>query len=940
MSARRPLFAALAAAFAAAGAVAAPWADPEVNSLNRLASRAVMVPCESEEMALAIAELKRPRTDSKWLCSLDGEWDFQWKRSVLAKAWERQAKIRVPGVWQLQGDYDPPLYVNGTYPIGDDGTGNPMLPPRAGYTSETYPNPTALYSRDFTLPAGWEGRRTVIHFGGVSSAMYVRLNGREVGYAEDSRLPSEFDLTPFLVSGVNRLEVEVLKHCDGTFLEDQDMWRLSGIYRSVWLVSEAAAAPKDFVIGAAVSDDFKFGSLVIRDERGKVIRTREYANPRLWSAEDPHLYTEVLKFGGDYYAVSFGFRRVEIRDAVLLVNGRRVVIRGVNRHEMSPEHGYTVSEEEMRRDLEIFRRLNINAVRTSHYPDDPLWYDLCDRLGIYVVAEANIESHGREIYTGTTSYSFVRSYEDAHVERGVRMVQHLRNHPSIIGWSLGNEAGYGPNFAFEYKAMRRLDGTRPIQYECLQDTGWSDIKCPMYFTAAEAEAYLTNNPAKPFIHCEYAHAMGNSLGHLEKYTALTHRYPSAQGGFIWDFADQALWQRRGDDRCLCFGGDHGEQPNDDNFNCNGIVAADRSLHPGAWEVWHAYRPIRVIDWDWNAKMLKLRNDWVFTSLDAVEGRWEVAVGGRPLAAGMLDLRKIGPESEAFLKLEEVVDGETITFTFFRREGEEERLLARDQFVKDFVPIPPPDRVRRGVDELRAKPVFYRAPTDNDRGWSMAEKCALWKRASETGELPPGAEMEFEVLRLSERRHFVALRLRVGEGLPPLPRVGVAFTLPADMTNVTWYGLGPHENYPDRQCAAYLAIHHARIDLVSGRAAADGTLGLADDLLNPDNYVEPGEQGHRGGTRWVEFAAGEEAGRKLRVSAINAPFGFNAWPYPQSALEAAHHQYEIVRGDAVTVIIDAAIMGVGGDNSWGRPPHDDVMPGAGEYRLEFVVEEVK
>ena len=908
-----------------------PWRTPQVNSINRLPARAIAVPCESRDAALAIAKGEKPRTDSKWLTSLNGTWDFKWKHTINAPGWEKSAKIAVPGCWQLQGDYDPALYTNVTFPIKNIGNGDPMSEPPKEFTSHYYRNPVGLYSRTFTLPAGWKGRRTVIHFGGVSSAMYVRLNGKDVGYSEDSRLPAEFDLTPYLRDGENALEVEVLKHCDGTFLEDQDFWRFSGIFRDVWLVSERAEAAKDLIVEATLSDDYKTGTLVVRDENGKALLEKTYPNPKLWSCEAPNMYYETVETAGDYRAVAFGFRKVEIKDAVIYINGKRAIFKGTDRHEMQPESGYTVTLDGMKRDIEIFHKLNINAVRTCHYPDDPTWYELCDREGIYVVCEANIESHGAGY--GKDTYAKKPAFLESHVERGVNMVKTFRNHPSIVIWSMGNEAGDGPNFVAEYKAMKSIDSTRPVQYERAQDTDHSDVKCPMYTRPWDVERYVKNNPKKPFVLCEYTHAMGNSNGGIQKYWDLVWKYPSMQGGFIWDFVDQAVWKTDATGKWLAYGGDFGDYPNDDNFNCNGVVAADRSFHPGAWEIKHAYQPIMVKSWDWTTKTAVIFNSYRFTSLDGFMCVWKVSKNGNAVARGRLDLSDFAPDSEKAVSVP-APDGDAITF-WFKKKGIKRPMLAHDQFTKPFtLPLQLFDASQTSKHPFRMN--FWRAPTDNDRGWKMGNVCKVWKDATVTQKVPEGACAIMQVGEISDGKFLVHLVLDVKNGkLPPIPRVGVTFKIPKDFRTVTWYGLGPWENYSDRATAALLDKHTANIGLCRGLAEKDGAIKYVFNALNPDNYIEPGEQGYRTGCRWVEFANAE--GKKIRVLPLNAPFGFNAWPYSQESLEKAKHQWNLSDEGEITVNIDAIQMGVGGDNSWGNRPHGEFMPGKGKYELQFLVE---
>ncbi len=934
-------------AFAAAAATTPPWATPEVNSINRLPARAIVVPCEDATKAIMIAKGELPRTDSKWLNSLNGTWDFKWKHTVDAPYWEKEGPIEVPGCWQLQGDYDPPLYTNATFPIRNDGTGNPMLEPPVDYTSHWFRNPVGLYKREFCVPSDWKGRRVVIHFGGVSSAMYVRVNGKEVGYSEDSRLPAEFDITPYVKFGggfgsyvsksgdVNTLEVEVLKHCDGTFLEDQDFWRLSGIFRDVWLVAEKNEAPKDLVVETTLADDFSAGLLAVRDENGKSVFEKRYEKPRLWSCETPFLYYEAFQLpGGDWYAATVGFRKVEIKDSVIYINGKRALFMGTDRHEMEPSTGYTVSMEGMKKDIGLFHELNINAVRTCHYPDDPLWYELCDREGIYVVCEANIESHGAGYGEGT--YAKKPAFLKTHVERGVNMVKTFRNHPSIVIWSMGNEAGDGPNFAAEYKAIKEIDSTRPVQYEQAKDGDNTDIRCPMYMRPWDVEKYVANNPKKPLVLCEYTHAMGNSNGDIQDYWDVARKYPSMQGGFIWDFVDQAVWKTDARGKWLAYGGDFGDKPNDDNFNCNGVVDATREPHPGAWEIKHAYQPIHVDAYDWASGEATIYNGWRFLSLDGVQGWWTIEREGRKIAEGKLDLSQFAPDSTKVLKTGARDAGDSITFRFCKGERE----IAHDQFVKPFVPREIPPRVIGGnPTSLGIRANLWRAPTDNDRGWKMPSICNVWREATQYQTMPEGVSVSLVAKGdlSNQKRKYIEWTLTVPKGdLPPLPRAGVTFTLPRGYSHVKWYGLGPWENYRDRATGALLGVYQAEVGLVKGLAGESGTIEYPADRLNPDNYTEPGEQGYRTGCRWVEFSNDE--GSRVRITAMNAPFGFNAWPYSQLSLERAKHQWDLEDEGEITVNIDAAQMGVGGDDSWRSRPHDDDMLGAGEYVLRFMIEE--
>jgi beta-galactosidase len=912
-----------------------PWRTPAVNSINRLEARAISVPCASRELALQIAKGEKPRWESNWIKLLNGTWDFKWKHNIYEAKWEKIAKIKVPSCWQLQGEYDPPLYSNTEFPVKDVGTGDPMATPPKHFTSYYYRNPVGLYSRTFTVPESWDGRRTIIHFGGVSSAMYVYVNGKEVGYSEDSRLPAEFDITSFLKKGENLLEVKVLKHCDGTFLECQDFWRLSGIFRDVWLVSEDKASVYDVIVETTLSDDYSKGELVVRDEKGNDLLKKTYNNPKLWSCESPSMYYETVKVSAsDYRAVAFGFRKVEIKNSVIYINGKRAIFAGVNRHEIIPEAAYSVTVESMKNDIRIMKDLNINAVRTCHYPNDPTWYELCDRAGLYVVCEANIESHGAGY--GKYSYAKKPTYTATHVERNVNMVKTFRNHASVVIWSMGNEAGHGINFVAAYNAVKALDKTRPVQYEQAALTRETDIFCPMYMTAWNCERYLKNNPKKPLVLCEYIHAMGNSSGDINDYWKLVRKYPQMQGGFIWDFADQGLWKTDNRGKWLSYGGDWGDHPNFDNFCCNGIVASDRTYHPGANEVKHVYRPIRVDAWDWNTKTVKIYNFFRFTSLDDYFGTWKVEKDGKLVAKGNINLTGISPDTAKDIKIP-AADGDAITF-FFAKKKNPENFVAHDQFTKSFVPVAMAAKGKEVAHPFKVN--FFRAPTDNDYGWRMDKICLPWRKATLSGKLPKGVKSNIKATRISKGRTLVEWELSVENAgkkkLPPLPRAGLTFKLPRDFTDVSWYGEGPWENYVDRKDSSMLGIWNAVVDVSSGIAGADGKIKYIENGLNPDNYIEPGEQGYRTDCRWVEFK--NSKGASVKITALDKTFGFNAWPYTQDTIDIVKHQYLLNKENFITVNIDAAQMGVGGDNSWGARPHRHAMLNSKKYSLKFLVEE--
>ena len=937
-------FAAFLPLFVFSPAVAAePWEDPAVNAVNRLPARAISIPCEVEQLAFDILQQKAPKAASRWVRSLNGTWDFKWKSATSVADWEKSGKIQVPGCWQLQGDYDPPLYTNVKYPIAKDAPRVTKEPEDKTWTACKYRNPVGLYTTTFKRPWRWWFRRTILHFDGVSSAMKVRVNGQDVGYSEDSRLPAEFDLTDHLKTfGENTLEVEVYKHSDGTYMEDQDFWRMSGIFRDVYLVSEHKKAPYDLVVETKLADDLASGQFIVRDEKGNELKVRDVPQVRLWSPETPFVYMTPIEhawglwsscpwkwwfLGGiDYRAVTFGFRKIEIKGSVLYLNGKRLLVKGANRHEMEPATGYTVTLAGMKKDIETFKAFNVNAVRTCHYPNVPEWYDLCDREGIMVCCEANNETHGYGYKEESLAHR--ADFRPQFLERGTRMVQTFRNHPSIIYWSMGNECGDGANFTELKKAMKAIDPTRPIHYSIAGDGDNTDIYACMYVPPKNVEKYVANNPKKPFILCEYTHAMGNSNGGVQEYWDLARKYPSFQGGFVWDFVDQALWKTDARGKWLAYGGDFGDLPNDDNFNCNGMVDALRNPHPGAYEIKHAYQDIACEAFDFATGRVRIRNDYLFRTLEDAYCMWQALdAEGAVVAKGSFEPGEVAPGQTAEFALEGLTNGcDSVTLKFY----DDRDCIAWNCFAKPFVPTTVPDASRvAGAGNLPVKLNFWRAPTDNDRGWKMPSVCKVWKDATDSQKLPVGVKSDLKVSKLADGATLVDWTLTVPKGLPPIPRVGLTFTVPKT-DKVEYFGLGPWENYADRATAATLGRHAATVGLTPGAVDPKAeTIAYAKDRLNPDNYIEPGEQGYRTGCRKLTVGA-------VEVAAVNAPFGFNVWPYPQTMLEGKKHQWELSEANELTVNVDAVQMGVGGDNSWGARPHDPYMPGAGTYRLVFTV----
>ena len=649
------------------------WQDPQVVQRNR-------IPMTSHF-----------ETDGLKLM-LNGTWNFNWNEDMNARptdfhslAYEDSGwdTIPVPGMWELNG-YGDPVYLNVGYAWRGQYANNPPFP-------ADWHNYVGQYRKTFTIDENWKGKDIFLHIGSATSNVRVWINGKEVGYSEDSKLEARFDITKFVKTGENLIALEIFRWCDGTYLEDQDFWRLTGLARDTYVFSREKNRIEDIRVLAEASGKAELYAEVTKgvtsvefticDPKGRevasetvavaskelserklpVVRTSlQVADVKTWSAETPVLYTlKVTSFNKkgqtEQTAIRIGFRTVHVEKGQFFVNGQPVLIKGVNRHELNPYKGYVVSEEDMRKDILVMKQLNVNAVRTCHYPNDPLWYSLCDEYGLYVVDEANVESHGMQY--GKESLAHDPQYELAHVERAKRMVQRDFNHPCVVFWSLGNEAGNGVNFEKSYALLKSMDSSRPVQYERAEGGPNTDIACPMYFDYAQSEKYVSRSPypPKPFIQCEYAHAMGNSMGGLKEYWDLIRKYPSYQGGFIWDFVDQALWQAKdaskyGTDHVFAFGGDYNDyDPSDNSFCCNGIIAADRSLHPHAYEVAYQYRNIHTSAAGAWSKV-NVYNENFFIDLSRYMLEWDVEVNGRKVLSGVKDCPAVAPQQTESLDL--------------------------------------------------------------------------------------------------------------------------------------------------------------------------------------------------------------------------------------------------------------------------------------------------
>lgn len=627
------------------------WQNPTINQQNREPRRAVFFAYEN----LQKARIGNKNESTRYL-SMEGMWKFNfvhnyydrpkefYKQDYDDSKWEN---FPVPGLFEING-YGDRIYKNIGYAWNTTFKSNPP------YIGETE-NYVGSYRRVFVLPDSWKGSEVFFHVGSATSNLMLWVNGKYVGYSEDSKVAAEFNITKYLKPGRNLIAMRVMRWCDGSYLEDQDFWRFTGIAREVYLYSRPKTHIADITLTQDLINGFHDGLLTYRipvdngkgamlnvsleDADGNVLMSREVSvssdevtgkmtvgNAKPWTAETPYLYTLCveLKKGNtvlEALTQKVGFRHIEITDGQLCVNGQPILIKGVNRHEMDPDGGYVVSIERMEEDIKIMKKLNINAVRTCHYPDDPRWYDLCDKYGLYVTAEANIESHGMGY--GKNTLAKRADFAKMHMERTEGNVVLLKNHPSIIVWSLGNEAGYGANFERAYDWIKSYDITRPVQYEQAGQNGKTDIFCPMYYDYGRCANYAEGDNPRPLIQCEYAHAMGNSMGGFKEYWELIRKYPKYQGGYIWDFVDQGLRDKSPvtGREIFTYGGDYGRYPASDyNFNCNGIIAPDRRLNPHAYEVQYNYQNIWVRDISLADGKFEVYNENFFKSLDDVSLR--------------------------------------------------------------------------------------------------------------------------------------------------------------------------------------------------------------------------------------------------------------------------------------------------------------------------------
>lgn len=1027
---RKVLICALASVGLTAFAQQPEWQDPNVNAINRAAMHTNYFAYESEQAAL-----KGCRLASDNYMTLNGTWKFNWvqnadqrptdfyKVDFNDKGWDN---IQVPGVWELNG-YGDPIYVNVGYPWRSQYKNNPPYVP-------TVNNHVGTYRKEIELPADWKGRQIMAHFGSVTSNMYLWVNGKFVGYSEDSKLEAEFDLTKYLRPGKNIIAFQVFRWCDGTYLEDQDFFRYSGVGRDCYLYTRTANHIEDIRITPDLDTQYKDGTLQIDiqmkgkgtvdlkllDKEGKEVTTTQVkgsgkqtasmtvSNPAKWTAETPNLYTLVanLQENGkiiESIPVKVGFRKIELKNGQILVNGQAVLFKGADRHEMDPDKGYVVSRERMIQDIKRMKELNINAVRTCHYPDNNLWYDLCDEYGIYVVAEANIESHGMGYGDETLAKNPL--FAKAHLERNQRNVQRGYNHPSIIFWSLGNEAGFGPNFEACYKWIKAEDKTRAVQYEQAGTNEYTDIFCPMYYSYESCENYSKGNIDKPLIQCEYAHAMGNSQGGFKEYWDLVRKYPKYQGGFIWDFVDQsARWYTKDGKEFYGYGGDFNRyDASDNNFQNNGLISPDRVPNPHAHEVGYIYQNIWVKPVDLQKGEISIYNENFFRDLSDFYAEWQLLANGEVLQSGIINDLKVGPQQTVNQKLNYTLDNicpckEVLLNVAFKLKNTEtllpagfavaqqqlsvreykapENLLTEKKIAHDYTPTPVVedndsyylivkgenfhiDFERRSgylslydvnglsiLDEgAQLTPNFWRAPTDNDMGAGLQKKYLAWKNPEiKLTSLEHATENGLVVVTAKYDMPTVSAKLTLTYRINKEGAIEVTQSMTTDknakVSNMFRFGMRAALN------KNLSNIQYYGRGPIENYADRNNSTNIGKYAQTVDeqfySYIRPQETGTKTDIRWWNQT--NKGGNGIQLVG-KTPFSASALHYTMESLDdglekGQRHSELVPQTDCVNFCIDKVQMGLGCVNSWGALPLDKYMVPYQDYEFTFVIKPIQ
>lgn len=965
------------------------WHDLQVNEVNRYA-----------------VHTSFPQANR---LSLDGTWRFLWvehadqrptdffRMDYDAKNW---VDMPVPGVWELNG-YGDPEYVNVGFAWRGHFKNNPPEVP-------VKDNHVGSYRRTITIPTDWTDKQVIAHFGSVTSNIYLWVNGQYVGYAEDAKVAAEFDVTPYIHSGENLIAFQTFRWCDGSYHEDQDFWRLSGVGRSCYLYAQDKTEHiQDIRITPDLINNYKDGTLAVKiwavgksdarltllDAAGKEVASQTVRswqesqpkqggvvlhvnNPQKWTAETPYLYTLKIEYGHQVTTQRVGFRKVEIKDAQLLVNGKPIYIKGVNRHEMDPDGGYVVSRERMIQDLQLMKRFNINAVRTCHYPDDPLWYDLCDEYGIYLCAEANQESHGFLYQNPSPSKDPI--FRQQIVERNQHNVAVNFNHPSVIIWSLGNETADSENFTAARQWILSQDKSRPIQYEPAGEGANTDIFCPMYMIQWHCEGYAKDNrKQKPLIQCEYNHVMGNSGGGLKEYWDLVRKYPKFQGGFIWDFVDQALHGKDKQGRDIyTYGGDYNKyDPSDNNFNCNGLVSPDRVPNPHMYETGYEYQNIWTEPVDITQGKLRIRNEYFFRDLSNYVMDWTLLCDGRVIRSGQVEQISCAPQGTVEVTLplgncdgageyllnvdyklknaEPLMQkGQTVAYQQLTvkpgtlalqdataklpslkvKDSKRDTLLSvtndavNIQFNKVsgfMVRYTVADRQLLGEGGV-LRPNFWRALTDNDMGGQFQKDNKVWKNPTlnlvtfhaEKVKKPQPCVVVTAVYDMPDVKAQLTLTYHIsGDG-----RIKVVEQLKTDkdakQPDMARFGMVMQLPYEMERSAYY---GRGPIENYGDRKLSQ-RIGIynqtADEQFYP--YIRPQENGLKSDVRWWNQTTAQ--GKGMRIEAVE-PFSVSALHYAIEDLDepkpakGQRHSTQVPKSKYTNLCIDGAHTGVGGANSW-------------------------
>ena len=907
------------------------WENPAVLGINKLPYHATL-------------QLPSKQKDCKEIVSLDGQWLFHWSRNPEERPidfykedydvshWD---KITVPGNWQLQG-YGTPIYVNMNYPFAKDRPSVTSEPPK-DWTAYENRNPVGSYVTFVDVTKDMLSKNLILHFGGVHSAMYLWVNGQKVGYSQNSMSPAEFDITKYMRAGKNKIAVEVYRWSDGSYLECQDMWRLSGIFRSVQLWVRPLVHIADYQVTAVPNADysqFTVNAKIAVCNTGKrtaknllvqlqmacpelygvnvnpnhtnitnqrisklhagdttIVELTYHYNgaPRLWTAEKPWLYPFTLQLLGmkdsknnEEFAYHFGVKKVEIVGEVFKINGQNVKLRGVNRHDHHPKTGRYVDDATYEQDIRLMKQANVNFLRTSHYPDREYLYELCDKWGIYVMDEANHETHGYGYANKVMGEDL--TFQQAHVDRAESLVKRDFNHPSVILWSLGNEGAQGPNIEAMYDKVKELDSTRPPFYD--SDRRYSDIWDDSYLYPDELNREAKKVSDKPFMMREYAHAMGNSCGNLQEYWDVIYADSSIVGAAIWDWVDQGIEK----DGTYLYGGDFGDKPNDGQFCINGIVAPDRTPHPHYYEVQKVYQPLQFIRK--SDGTIHIINHDYFTSIDEYDITYDTL---RYDSEVVLNVAAHLKEDKPWAKKGFTIAREQFVLQAWDWKSDTKvstSLLHRDGQGDGSVTINGnalTSWIVDGKEVLLAplEPYLWKPENDNQNAAGFARRVAMWKEVKDV-------KVNYTVIN----DHSILVEMDyqpTAQDRPVMPKFGMRMRIPADYTQIKYYGRGPWENYPDRKRSAFLGTYEMPLSEYE------------------TEYIHPQDNGNRCDIRWFEIS---DNAKKLRIEGLQ-PLCIRAWDYGEEDLEGAHHPNDIQRRRFVNLNIDQNIHGVGGTDTWGK-----------------------